>query len=193
MSTPVNKSFKNNFNVLRLIFAIFVLITHSFVLSDNTIKEPLGLLTSGQVNFSYVGLRGFFTISGFLIFQSYLRSVSGLEFMRNRILRILPGLIAVSIFTILIVCPLISSYSIRQYFSIKNTYLIFIESIDPLFNRNTHASAPGVFEKNVYTDQLNGSLWTISYEFFFIQPFCFCILKKTMLFTLLQSYLLCCF
>lgn len=178
MATLANISNRNNFNIFRLIFAIFVLITHSFVLSGNAIKEPLGLLTNGQINFSYVGLRGFFTISGFLIFQSYERSSSGLEFMWKRILRILPGLFAISALTIFIVCPLISSYPIDLYFSDNNNYYLFFESIDPLFQRNIHASASGVFKTNVYTDQINGSLWTISYEFLFYVGFLFLFIKK---------------
>ncbi|MBP6639782.1 MAG: acyltransferase, partial [Bacteroidia bacterium] len=61
---------KNNFDFLRLIFAIFVIITHLKPLSLRQEGDWLMSLTDDQLCFSYLGVRGFFIISGFLIFQS---------------------------------------------------------------------------------------------------------------------------
>lgn len=156
----------NNFDILRLFFAIFVIVTHSFVLSGFTLNEPLSNFTKGQINFSYIGLRGFFIISGFLIFQSFERSNNIFDFMWKRILRIFPGLLVISVLSIFVVGPIISKLSLLNYFSNKNTYLVLFESIDLFFERNLH-TLPGVFDKNIYSPEINGSLWTISYEFLF--------------------------
>lgn len=167
----------NSFNLLRVIFAIFVLVTHSFVLSGNTSEEPLGILT-GNINLSYIGLRGFFTISGFLILQSFERSKSAIEFLIKRILRIFPALISISFLIVFIVCPIISTNSLIEYFSDHKIYLTFLEFIDPLFLVNNHPSVLGVFKKNNINDQLNGSLWTISYEFLFYISFIPLFIKR---------------
>ena len=56
----------NNFDFLRLIFASLVIITHSYALSGATVYDPLARLTQGQMEFSYLGVHGFFIISGYL-------------------------------------------------------------------------------------------------------------------------------
>lgn len=57
---------ENNFDFLRLVFATFVIITHSNVIVGLGDNDWLKQITSTQVNFSYIGLRGFFIISGYL-------------------------------------------------------------------------------------------------------------------------------
>lgn len=167
----------NNFNILRLFFATFVVFTHSFFLSGHTSAEPFGRLTNGQINFSYIGLRGFFIISGFLIFQSFKRSSSIFDFLWKRFLRIYPGLLAVSIFAIFIVGPIISSLTFKDYFTSNATFQVFIESIDLFFHKNL-SHLPGVFEMNIYSPEINGSLWTISYEFLLYIGFIFLFFTK---------------
>lgn len=84
MSTAIKKA--NNFDALRLIFAIFVIFSHSFALVG--LGEPVLLgRTLGNL-----GVHGFFVISGFLIVKSKLDSRSSF-FLISRILRIIPGLV----------------------------------------------------------------------------------------------------
>ena len=60
----------NNFDSLRLIFAVMVIFSHSFPLTrGSNDTEPLSRLTFGQVNFGNVSVWSFFVISGFLITQ----------------------------------------------------------------------------------------------------------------------------
>ncbi len=92
---------KNNFDFLRLCFALFVLITHSYVLSGEN-NDGLNSLTNGQTNFSNIGLKGFFIISGYLIFESLIRSKNWLDYFGKRFLRIFPAYIVVLIFGFLI-------------------------------------------------------------------------------------------
>ena len=63
---------KNNFDLLRLIFAVFVVITHSYILSGNP-NDFFWQMTK-QTTLSYIGVAGFFVISGYLIFKSFERS-----------------------------------------------------------------------------------------------------------------------
>ena len=64
----------NNFDFLRLIFASFVIITHSYPLSGIKECDLMCQISNGQISFSYIGVRGFFVISGYLITSRYMVS-----------------------------------------------------------------------------------------------------------------------
>lgn len=169
----------NNFDLLRVLFAIFVMVTHSYTLAGRPdFDEPLYRLTGSQINFSFIGLRGFFIISGFLIFQSFQKSSTVYHFISKRVLRIFPALLTISILTVLIVGPALTTHSLTDYFNNRNTLLVFLQFVDPFFSRNLHC-LPGTFERNIYGCEVNGSLWTISYEFLYYVGFLFLFLIKS--------------
>ncbi len=58
-----------------------------------------------QIRFGCTGVLIFFVISGYLIAGSWDRHRNALEFLMARVLRIVPGLIMVALFTILIIGP----------------------------------------------------------------------------------------
>ena len=186
---------KNNFDFLRLLFASFVIITHSFVLLGLEFFEPLTNITCGQINFSFIGLRGFFIISGFLIYKSLDRSSSIVDYVWKRLLRVFPALIFLGIITTFLIGPILSSDSFTVYFLNKNVYLFFISSIN-LFVQNDFKCLPALFINNPYNCEVNGSLWTITYEFLFYIGLLFLLIfqKKTfkkilLVFALLTIYL----
>lgn len=150
----------NNFDFLRLIFASFVIITHSYPLSGINECDYLCQLTNGQISLSYIGVKGFFVISGYLIFQSLLRSNNIIDYFWKRVVRLYPALFVVLLLTVLLLpfvyqsnVPYFENESILSYIP-KNLSLYKIQfTID------------GVFENNPYKSSINGSLWTIAYEF----------------------------
>ncbi|MGH6976308.1 MAG: acyltransferase family protein, partial [Stellaceae bacterium] len=61
----------NNFDVLRLLAAISVIFSHSYLIAQGTQNyEPLILLTDNQSILGLCGVFVFFAISGFLVTQS---------------------------------------------------------------------------------------------------------------------------
>jgi peptidoglycan/LPS O-acetylase OafA/YrhL len=150
----------NNFDFLRLLFAIFVIITHSYPLSGDKGWDWLGELSNGNLQFSYIGVKGFFIISGYLIFQSLLRSKHWVDYFWKRVLRLFPGLFVVLVLTVLL-APLVYE-SPMFYFENRKVYTYIIRNIT-LFQ--LQYSIPGVFDTNIYGSAINGSLWTICYEF----------------------------
>ena len=102
MNTRIEVNQKNNFHFLRLLFAFFVVITHSYAITGIKENDILAQITNSQTTFSYIGVRGFFIISGFLIFQSLKRSENLLNYYWKRILRLFPALIVVLLLTIII-------------------------------------------------------------------------------------------
>ena len=180
----------NNFDVLRILFAWFVVISHSYFLNNDSISDPLGWATDNYLIFSYIGVKGFFVISGYLIFQSLIRSQSVYDYLVKRVLRIFPGLImalALSLLVIYFVYP-----------SNKLPYLlnpeIFTYFIDNVLLFKSHFDIPGVFE-NMRSKAVNGSLWTIKFEFlcylFLLLVFPFRKIKKNYLFFIV-TMLSCC-
>ncbi|MBS1494560.1 MAG: acyltransferase [Bacteroidetes bacterium] len=152
---------KNNFDFLRLVFALCVIITHSYTLTGAAETDWLHTLTNGQVFFSYIGVRGFFIISGYLIYQSLLRSKSFYLFYWHRILRIFPGLIVVLLLTV-ILGYFVYAGDFHSYITNKSVWTYFPNNIK-LFR--LQGTIQGIFENNPYKDDINGSIWTLGYEF----------------------------
>jgi peptidoglycan/LPS O-acetylase OafA/YrhL len=150
---------KNNFDFFRLIFAIFVLISHSYILSGDKGTDWLSQITNGQTELSYIGVRGFFIISGFLIYQSLLRSRSLYEYYWKRLLRIYPALIVMLLISV-ITCSFFYRGEIVSYIRDAGRYFF-----NNLTLYKVEYRIGNVFEKNPYSYAVNGSLWTLSYEF----------------------------
>lgn len=164
--TEKPRELTNNFHIIRLIAAIFVIISHSYPLTGIAERDWMWLATFGNFSFSYIGLSTFFIISGYLITQSAgpEKMMTGkriLAFLWRRILRIFPGILVMVALTVFVLGPLVTNVSLSEYFAdgatreyLKTGSLYFIKY-----------ALPGVFGDNPYPVAVNGSIWTLSYEF----------------------------
>lgn len=156
----------NSFDFLRLVFALLVIITHSVVLTGGGEADFLFKLTGGQVSCSYLGVRGFFVISGFLIFKSLQRSPSIGDYLKKRFLRIFPALVVMLLVVTFLAGPFLSNLSLREYVAQGNTWRYVASALRiPIIHKT--AALPGVFTHNPETNAVNGSLWTIWFELLF--------------------------
>ncbi len=148
---------QNNFNALRLIAAVMVLVSHCFALTGRT--EPFASL-SGQT-LGELGVSIFFAISGFLIAKSWDTDPAPWRYALKRALRLLPALIVAVLVTALIVGPVVTTLSPSSYFANLGVYRYMAENsvLDTINGR-----LPGVFVHNVYPDAVSGSLWTLPVE-----------------------------
>jgi peptidoglycan/LPS O-acetylase OafA/YrhL len=153
--------FTNNFDFLRLIGALMVIFSHSFPLTGNNNRESLLFLTGSKLTFGTLGVIIFFVISGYLIAKSWYNNPYIIKFLWNRLLRIVPGLMGVTLVSIFIIGPLVTSYNIINYFTDPMT-LSYLENMT-IFS--IHFTLPGVFVNNPYPDAVNGSIWTLPIEF----------------------------
>jgi len=148
----------NNFDSLRLIFAVLVILSHSFPLGIGSNDwEPLSVLTHGQITFGNISVWAFFVISGFLITQSWQRSPKIGKFLKRRIGRIYPGFTVAALVTALFVVPIAADPSTYVPISLQS----FVIDTLRLLNLET----PHVFVHNPTYFALNGSLWSVQYEF----------------------------
>ena len=128
----------------------------------------------GQASLSHIGVQGFLIISGFLIAKSLLRSGSLLDYYYKRALRVFPGLWVMLGITI-VVCFFFSGKSLLAYLTHYTTrdYGFFNALL------RTQYKIDGVFADNPYPNAVNGSLWTIPYEFFFYIVLSGCFFIRT--------------
>ncbi|WJF91852.1 acyltransferase [Paraburkholderia bonniea] len=143
-----------HFDTLRLAFAILVIFSHSFELLRY--PEPL-LHYGGLSSLGGLSVAGFFLISGYLITGSWLADPSMGRFLRRRVLRLYPGFIVASLISVMIVGPL--GAEVSQYFNDLNIG----KSLRGLLTLRD-PQTPRVFA-GTYAEAVNGSLWTISFEF----------------------------
>lgn len=148
---------RNNFNALRLIAALMVLVSHCFALTGR--REPLASL-SGQT-LGDLGVSIFFAISGFLIAKSWVDAPALPRFILKRALRLIPGLFVAVLITALVLGPLVTTLSPSSYLSQIGVYRYIVENsvLDTVNGR-----LPGVFAHDVYPGAVNGSLWTLPVE-----------------------------
>ncbi|MCL9809089.1 acyltransferase family protein [Flavobacterium luminosum] len=171
----------NNFDFFRFLFALLVVISHSFPLSGIYEKEQwIYQFTNGQMVYSSIGLNGFFVISGFFIFQSMQRSQNLVQYFTKRLWRILPGLFVV-LFLTLLLSPFV--YEGKVPFLYNKEVWTYLPNNLSLYG--FQATIDGVFDSNHY-HAINGSLWTIRYEFsLYIAVACLFFLKGRKVITLL--------
>lgn len=154
---------RNNLDIIRFIAATLVLFSHAYPLTlGSNGSEPFGVLTNGQMTFGELAVTIFFVISGFLITQSFDRSKDPIYYSKARILRIFPGLTFLVILSIFVLGPIFTDLSLANYFKERETF----DYIRTLSLYWVQYDLPGVFQTNPMP-AINGSLWTLWYEFFF--------------------------
>src|SRR6266849_5971972 len=101
---------QNNFDALRLVAAISVIFSHSFLIAEGTQNnEPLILLTGNQSILGLAGVFVFFAISGFLVTQSFEQTANPLHYLAKRALRIFPGLFIATLLSTFVLGPFVTA------------------------------------------------------------------------------------
>ena len=148
---------RNNFDLLRLLFAAMVCLVHSYELSRIGDLKWLAATFSSDL-----AVKAFFVVSGFLIFMSHERSSSLGSYASKRLRRIYPAY-----FTVIMLAALglvlVSDLAPADYFTMAwakyvVANLTFLNFLQP--------TLPGVFEANRVA-AINGALWTLKIEVMF--------------------------
>src|SRR5215470_3554312 len=155
---------QNNFDALRLLAAISVIFSHSFLIAEGTQNnERLIVLTGNQSILGLTGVFVFFAISGFLVTQSFEQTANPLHYLAKRALRIFPGLFVATLMSAFILSPLVTTLPLGAYLSRPEPYTYVLGNT--LLDQTVH-ELPGVsFVDNPVGHEINGSLWTLRLEF----------------------------
>jgi peptidoglycan/LPS O-acetylase OafA/YrhL len=160
---------KNNIDCLRLILASMVALFHIGALTGIGVLSMLG---KSSADFA---VKGFFVISGMLVYRSYLRSSSLRSYIEKRARRIYPGYL-----TVVLICAFglyfLSTASFSQYFGWAFWKYLAVNSV---FLTHLCPSLPGVFQSHIET-AVDGVFWTLKIEVLFylcVPVICF-VLKR---------------
>jgi len=160
----VDNARRNNFDALRLVAAASVVFSHSFLIAEGTQdREWLIRLTGNQSILGLVGVFVFFAISGFLVTQSFEETRDPLRFLAKRALRIFPGLFVATSLSAFVLALLVTTLPLGSYLGRPEPYEYVAGNT--LLDQTVH-ELPGVrFVDNQVGLEINGSLWTLRYEF----------------------------
>jgi peptidoglycan/LPS O-acetylase OafA/YrhL len=151
---------ENNFDVIRLVAAWSVIITHGFKMRGlPTSGDPLSVASGGWLILSDWAVYTFFIISGYLITASAARAQSWQAFARNRFLRIWPGLAVCVAFCAWVLGPALTHLPQAAYWKDPSTWW-YLQNAS-IFRLEMYL--PGVFDKQPFP-AVNGSLWTLQHE-----------------------------
>ena len=151
---------QNNFDFIRFAFASLVVFSHSVPLGTGSeAAEPFAIASRGQLTFGALAVDCFFIISGFLVLHSWQSRPEAGAFLRKRILRIYPAFLIVAIIDAFVVTP---AFSTQGFAGVDASFVArFTAEAARLL-----AVTPGpAFQNNPAPGTVNGSLWSISYEF----------------------------
>jgi peptidoglycan/LPS O-acetylase OafA/YrhL len=156
--TQGNSLKRNNFDLLRLLFAAGVMLVHSYDLTHSKALKPFHFLINSETM-----VQGFFIISGFLIVMSYEKSRSLADYFERRARRIYPAYFVV-IMLGLVLGAFFTTLHPGAFFTAKATVLHLLVNL--LFLNFIKPDLPGVFTTNSM-HAINGALWSLKIEVMF--------------------------
>ena len=153
---------ENNFDFMRLSLAVLVIYSHAFALGlglGSELHEPFVEFTRDQVSGGAIAVNAFFVMSGFLITASAQRSRGVGSFLKKRVARIYPAFLITALISVLVVLPLSGGqFLFGDWLSRTRDFLWKTLWL-------TEFSYTGAFAHNPYPGVINGSTWSIPYEF----------------------------
>jgi len=147
----------SGFDYLRVVLASAVLGWH-VIMTGYGDEFQNQLLRSGYCAPVALVLPMFFALSGFLVAGSLDRSNTLITFLGLRAFRIVPALAVEVFLSALILGPLLTTLSLREYFTHPTFLAYFLNVVGEI-----HYFLPGVFENNP-NHFVNGQLWTVPFE-----------------------------
>lgn len=164
----------NALGLIRLLLASLVIVDHAFPLGGFG-KDPFWNATNGQASLGSLAVAGFFAISGYLIAKS---GMSGdvVQFMWKRTLRIFPAYWVLLAFTAFIVAPILwvsagstletffsgqgNGFGVSPYYFVTGNWTLTIGTYG-IYDLLLETTPYG---REIGGSALNGSIWTLVYE-----------------------------
>ncbi|KAB2752367.1 acyltransferase family protein [Brucella anthropi] len=151
----MQRSHHNSFDLMRFVLAAAVLVSHHYGLSG--LAAPT--IPFAGVSLGRFAVFAFFAVSGFLMYNSLSRTNDFYFYFSSRLLRIVPNLIVAVVTSSLVLMVIFHNYEnvLSHLYYIRKDALSFI-------------AKPSYWIEGIFTDRpdpgVNGSLWTLQYEFF---------------------------
>nr|WP_255426298.1 acyltransferase family protein [Pseudonocardia sp. C8] len=150
---------RNGFDVLRLLFATLVAVTHGIAI--HTGSQPMW----GNTLLGDLALDGFFILSGFLVTRSFLRLDSPARYLWHRFLRIMPGFWVCLVVVAVVVAPLaalLRGLPAGVAFTGEPSALRYVLANAGLLI--VQYDIAGILDGTPEGPSFNGALWTLFFE-----------------------------
>lgn len=153
----------NNFDFLRVVAALTVVFSHSFLIAYGTqANEPLVAFTHNQCSLGLVSVFIFFVISGYLVTESFCRQPKPGGFALRRTARIYPGLLANGLVIAFVLGPVVTTLPLAAYLADPKLHA-FLGEYAALWPGPL--TLPGVlFADTSVGNLVNGAFWTLCFE-----------------------------
>lgn len=151
----------NHFDLLRLVLAVTVIASHSYLaVEGSTHVEPMHLLSEGRYTVGGLAVAAFIALSGFLVAESWHRSRSAWDFLRRRLCRIYPAYVVCFALSVLVAVTWGGGVFRREGVAVIAVDLVVRAMVlsPGIPVDRAFASLPGA-------GMINVSLWTICVEF----------------------------
>jgi peptidoglycan/LPS O-acetylase OafA/YrhL len=160
MLSDILDASRNSFNLVRLMAAISVIVSHAYVMRVGPGgPEPLAPLT--PFTLGQHAVNAFFFLSGLTLSLSLARNPSLLHFTTARFLRVIPGLFVCGAFFAFVLGPVMTNWKLTDYFGDAHTWLYPLT----VMVKFARAEPPhGVFTTAPFSEIPNDPLWTLKYE-----------------------------
>ncbi|OAK54847.1 acyltransferase family protein [Rhodococcoides kyotonense] len=154
---------RNSLNFLRLVFALAVIVSHTWPLTGAGPEPRLGDMTLGHWS-----VAGFFVISGYLITASRMNEQSTSKYLWRRVLRIYPGywvcIAVVGLVAAPIVWFLAGNNGLGVFTRADGGLAYFLKNIT-LFRGQVDVAGTTSIDQFLFQSDWNGSLWSLPFEF----------------------------
>ena len=106
---------------------------------------------------SWIGIQILFFFSGALAYRSLLAGRSGLTYLKSRILRVFPLLLAMTLTTVLVIYPILGKplSSSQDVLALVKYFFLTVTCLDP------GRVLPGLLDDALYMCLIQGAIWTL--------------------------------
>ncbi|MHB1101755.1 MAG: acyltransferase family protein [Devosia sp.] len=147
----------NNYNAVRLLAAIMVIVSHTFlVLVPGVDVQPFSW---APYNLGAMAVNVFFVLSGVMVSRSFALQPNLRRFVAARLLRIFPGLFVAALVTVLLIGPLAAEVPYADFLAQPAAWTYPFRVLYDFAD----AIIPYAFTHNLLLET-NTPLWTIRYE-----------------------------
>ena len=111
---------------------------------------------------SWIGIQLLFFFSGALAYRSLLLGRSGLDYLKSRLLRVFPLLLAMTLTTVLVIYPILGKplSSPDDFLALGKYVFLTITCLDP------GRPLPGLLDDALYMCLIQGAIWTLRWGLF---------------------------
>jgi len=142
-------------NAVRLFVVVMIAFGYASTMPVGPDKFETGKLFGYEP--SWIGIQVLFFLSGALAYRSITAGRIGFEYLKSRVLRTFPMLLAMTLTTVLVIYPMLGKplTNPQEYIALAKYFFLTVTCIDP------GRVLPGLLDDSLYACLIQGGIWTL--------------------------------